>query len=535
MLARAKRVAVGGLAVLVAGPLAGCQLLGGGSSGDGGNAAQGSGAGQVPGPNEITASRSGTFHGTGTEGRFKLDIYRVERYGEYSLLRVAVTNLEDTAKTGADLFATGRLDETFDGFRLLDPIGRRIYFALRHGGANESGFGSWAGFDVQFQPEVRYRGVVYFPRLPENRDRITVLSPSGDTAGEFTGIPVVDGSGTPSVDESLPPATPTPGQPVELPAVAPSGDVWSGSQGLHSISDSSSARSNVSSPGRQTVALHADVLFAFDSAELSDEAQAVIQEVGAEITQRADPSEPVVVEGHTDNEGSDSYNQDLSERRAEAVHEELTSALEDPSSFRFDVSGKGEAEPVADNSDEEGRARNRRVEIEYATKPQRAASASPAPGSSAVPGAPVVGAPAPFHAEDGPVVATSEASVEAVGASPTDLTLTVHPFYRDGAYLVAVFEVAGDDAFVADLDSSELIGAGFGSFTVVDPANENRYYEVRIGESDDSIFYVDSGGLMLDGGDSGRHFAYYPAPPAGVEQVTFDAGPFGSIENVPVR
>ncbi len=69
----------------------------------------------------------------------------------------------------------------------------------------------------------------------------------------------------------------------------------------------------------------------------------------------------VVVTGHTDSVGSDSYNQQLSERRAESVTAFLTNKKINPA--RFDTVGFGERNPIADNSTKEGRALNRRVEI----------------------------------------------------------------------------------------------------------------------------------------------------------------------------
>lgn len=111
--------------------------------------------------------------------------------------------------------------------------------------------------------------------------------------------------------------------------------------------------------------LEADVLFAFNSARLGSEARRGVEEAAREID-GIDP-ERVAVEGHTDSKGSDAYNQRLSQRRAESVREALERALDtDP---RVDATGRGEAEPVASNTEEdgsddpEGRARNRRVEI----------------------------------------------------------------------------------------------------------------------------------------------------------------------------
>ena len=72
--------------------------------------------------------------------------------------------------------------------------------------------------------------------------------------------------------------------------------------------------------------------------------------------------EVIIAVGHTDSVGSDGYNQKLSMRRSQAVKAYLVSKGIDKT--RIYTEGKGEKQPVADNKTPEGRAKNRRVEIE---------------------------------------------------------------------------------------------------------------------------------------------------------------------------
>ena len=73
-------------------------------------------------------------------------------------------------------------------------------------------------------------------------------------------------------------------------------------------------------------------------------------------------ADKIKITGHTDSIGSANYNQKLSVRRAEAVRDYLVSLGADAN--KMEVSGAGEANPIADNKTKEGRAKNRRVEVE---------------------------------------------------------------------------------------------------------------------------------------------------------------------------
>jgi outer membrane protein OmpA-like peptidoglycan-associated protein len=101
-----------------------------------------------------------------------------------------------------------------------------------------------------------------------------------------------------------------------------------------------------------------DVLFQTGKAELP---RRRIRDGQARGVPEAVPDKSLLIEGYTDSVGSDSYNQELSMRRAEAVKAALMQRGVDP--VRMGVRGYGEAFPVASNGSPEGRALNRRVEV----------------------------------------------------------------------------------------------------------------------------------------------------------------------------
>lgn len=101
------------------------------------------------------------------------------------------------------------------------------------------------------------------------------------------------------------------------------------------------------------------VLFDFDKSTLQPASDPVLQGVAGMLSK--DPTLKVEVQGHTDNVGAVAYNQTLSEARARAVMDWLTE--HGIPAARLTAKGYGKTEPVADNGSDEGRAKNRRVEI----------------------------------------------------------------------------------------------------------------------------------------------------------------------------
>ena len=113
-------------------------------------------------------------------------------------------------------------------------------------------------------------------------------------------------------------------------------------------------------PTSEKVTFAADAFFDFDKSVLKPEGRAKLDDLVSKM--QGLNLEVIIAVGHTDSVGADAYNQRLSVRRSEAVKTYLVSKGVEKN--RVYTEGKGEKQPVADNKTAEGRAKNRRVEIE---------------------------------------------------------------------------------------------------------------------------------------------------------------------------
>jgi outer membrane protein OmpA-like peptidoglycan-associated protein len=104
-----------------------------------------------------------------------------------------------------------------------------------------------------------------------------------------------------------------------------------------------------------------DVRFASGSAEISSESLPVLETVGQALVRAPDLG--IEIRGHTDDQGATRANQRLSEARAKSVLDHLRSRFPALSSRSFTTKGFGESRPIAPNTSEAGRARNRRIEL----------------------------------------------------------------------------------------------------------------------------------------------------------------------------
>jgi len=119
--------------------------------------------------------------------------------------------------------------------------------------------------------------------------------------------------------------------------------------------------------GSQNIEAKMEILFDVDSSAIKPSEAMKLDELAAVFANY--PENIVIIEGHTDSDGSDQYNQTLSEQRAAAIAAYLRGKNLDLSSLTS--VGYGESMPVASNSTPEGKAKNRRVEINISVDPNR--------------------------------------------------------------------------------------------------------------------------------------------------------------------
>ena len=171
-----------------------------------------------------------------------------------------------------------------------------------------------------------------------------------------------------------------------------------------------------------TVTLASDVTFASDSAELTSAADAQLNTVAGQLAQYPDGGTLTIV-GHTDDIQDDAYNQTLSEKRANAVKTRLEQ-LTKLDKWQTSVSGKGESEPKVNDTSDEARAANRRVEITLTpTGGTTTKNTPPAPNSGKLP------------ENKGPVAKGSEGVTVKHVSGNSQLTITIDHVTRSGGYL----------------------------------------------------------------------------------------------------
>ena len=164
-------------------------------------------------------------------------------------------------------------------------------------------------------------------------------------------VAIVFAAGCATDEATKPAATPAPKPAAPAPAPAPA------PQPTQEVKPVEAPKPK---PVAEKVTFASDVLFDFDKSVVKPEGKSKLDDLSGKV--RGISLEVVIAIGHADSIGSDAYNQKRSVRRAESVKAYLVSKGIEAN--RIYTEGKGKKQPVADNRTREGRAKNRRVEIE---------------------------------------------------------------------------------------------------------------------------------------------------------------------------
>ena len=243
---------------------------------------------------------------------------------------------------------------------------------------------------------------------PVDASTINVLVPE---SGLFEGVPVVrDGKLSEDAKKALEDVYDTESSPDPV--------------ALETFTASVDGASDTRVTGKSvTITLASDVLFDSDSADLSAQADTTLKKAADQLSTY--PGGQVTIVGHTDDVADDAHNQDLSQRRAQAVS----------------VSGKGESEPRVPNDSDENRQLNRRVEITLVPTQESSTKSPTGTSKDADKGSGKGGGDLPKA--EGPVAKGSEGVTVKRGGGDDKLTFVLKEVTRRGKYLVGEVKATG--------------------------------------------------------------------------------------------
>lgn len=298
------------------------------------------------------ASRFFSLEFNGLFGDFEGDGGRTLHQTAYSLDGLFVFNRESNISPYISLGA-GHLQNNFDGDDWAGPMAHVGLGVMLDAGSDN--------FVFQFRPEVKYRHD--WPNSPHGEsDAGDILINLGFVFnfGEGKSAPM-------PVAQTPPPPPPPPAPPPPPPPPADSdGD------GVPDPSDrcaDTPRGTQVDERGcpKEPVILRG-VEFATNSATLTASSRPVLDDVADDLKKH--PRLKVELQGHTDSRGTDAYNLDLSQRRADSVRDYLIA--QGVSGLQLVAKGYGESEPIADNNTDKGRLENRRVVMRVLENPANA-------------------------------------------------------------------------------------------------------------------------------------------------------------------
>jgi outer membrane protein OmpA-like peptidoglycan-associated protein len=408
-------------------------------------------------------------------------------------------------------FRSSATDAT-NGIALVDGAGNKAYYPL----TTDSGTCLCSDLSgAELEPGTSRDVYAVLPAPPDSVRRVAVWAPM---TVPFTDVTIGSGHAPPAPDQTLDPARAALGRPNVRTLVS------TGESATESVDDDADGR---------TVRLSADVLFAYNKADLTSRANAVLQDVAEQID--ASKGSTVKIDGYTDDSGSDAVNQPLSERRAQAVQDALK-AMVTRQGLTFQAAGHGSQNPVAKNDEEPGRKRNRRVTVAFA-KPPEPQTPPPASAAGSVPAwtpkgkLPVIAGTRPHFG----------ASASAAEQDANNFRIDVNSVHRDSTGLVTLVwtatNVSGDD--------QELSGGEFGKYlsleysvpfstsgvSLVDKAGQKRYWPLRDGQGVClcNTMTEDTGGALTVAANASATFADVYKPPAGVGTTDIEYTWLGSV------
>lgn len=241
---------------------------------------------------------------------------------------------------------------------VVDTAGLKLYLPLATSDrkclcSNQSDITDYGGTS---KPEV---GWALLPPLPPNLKTVTVQFGFGNLVVD---VPVTDTLPAPTTtQQTVALGSGWPQLPDEA-AIKQADPQQSIRPLVSNVADPDTATKQ--STDETAISVDTDVLFAYGKADLTPKAQGTLQKVAAQLSAKGSGNVSVV--GYTDSTGSVPFNQTLSQQRAKAVEQELQKLVH-KGGLTFSSSGKGENDPVADNSTAEGRQLNRRVTVTFKT------------------------------------------------------------------------------------------------------------------------------------------------------------------------
>ncbi|MCC5579044.1 OmpA family protein [Microtetraspora sp. AC03309] len=484
----------------------------------------------LPGPSGSaadTAPALGTLYGDGYSGDYgsaRIDVIGLERTAPDAVTaRYRISAGQDNRPVVLEglraqgLAGTTPYDESraFSGFFLLDDLRFAVYHPMKERDVDSSAH-CLCSYPEYFAKATSGNPVLLWAvyRVPPETTSVAV---GFQGAGLTAPLPIAAaGTGTPLEGE---PDSATIG--AYFPNTAP---LTTRQYGLVS---------SVSEDAEQVeIVLNTDVLFEFDKAALTAAARDELRRTAGRIGTEATGT--VQITGHTDDVGSDAYNQKLSLRRAESVRAALA-ALLPGAGVSFHAEGKGETRPAVKGHSAEDRARNRRVEVVFHRRATPAATPSPAAPTATDPAA--TGSPAaPIATAEGLRKLTGlEADVVELRRISSRALIATVDFRNTGTGEVKLEEGAWDP----DVDRiSGVYGhkTQFFWLTLSDSA-QTRYFPLTTPGNDDfvrSCVCSESVSAKLGPGKRIRQFVLLTAPPAEVTTVDVHLYGFTPLKGLPV-